>query len=187
MVAMTKAPTHWSDVRLAEVTSRQASAPTAFGTQASAWRCASLSFMEAHRHQLAGETERAVELRKSAFATLHAAGLRVEQAMTGQHLDDAQGDRAATTPAHTRVTMVAECTARMLWLRDQADGAPPHFAERAGAQYAAAACYERAVREWNRTQMEAAGTWMRAAEQMLSAHVVPAPWHKQLDRQPSDA
>lgn len=187
MVAMTKAPPHWSDVRLAEVTSRQAAAPTAFGTQANAWRCASLSFMEAHRAQLAGKTDRATELRRSAFATLHEAGLRVEQAMTGQHLDDAQGDRSAPTPAHTRVTMVTECTARMLWLRDQADGAAAHFAERAGAQYASAACYERAVREWNRSQMEAAGTWMRAAEQMLAAHVVPAPWHKQLDLQKSNA
>lgn len=181
MTALTKAPPTWSDVRLAEVTARAASAPNAFGTHANAWRCASLSFAEAHRQTASGNTERATELRRSAFATLHNAGLRVEQAMTAQHLDEATDARsAAPTPAQTRVGMVAECTARLLWLRDQADGATHHFAERAAVQYAASACYERAVREWNRSQAEAAGGWMRAAEQVLGDNLVPAPWHKQL-------
>lgn len=185
MVAMTKAPPHWSDVRLAEVTARQASAPTAFGVHAAAWRCASLSFMEAHRAALAGETQRATELRRSAFKTLHEKGLRVEQAMTGQHLDDAADEKPTPTPGPTRAAMVAECTARLLYLRDQADGAAPHFAERAAIQYGASCCYERAVREWNRSQADAAGAWMRSAEQVLAQGLVPAPWHKQLTPQPT--
>lgn len=179
MVATRTAPT-WSDVRLAEVTARAASAPSAFGTHANAWRRASLTFAEAHRAQLGGNTDRATDLRKAGFKALHDAGLRVEQAMTAQHLDEATGERAAPTPGQTRVGMVAECTARMLYLRDQADGASHHYAERAAAQYAASAAYERAVRDWNRSLAESAGTWMRAAEQMLADHVVPAPWHKQL-------
>jgi hypothetical protein len=184
MVAMTKAPPTWSDTRLAEVTARKAAEPTAFGAQAAAWRCAAASFGEAHRAVVNGQPERAIELRRSGFKVLHDAGLRVEQAMTAQHPDDAADPgRAAPAPGVTRAGMVTECTARMIWLRDQADAAPPHFAERACAQYAAAAGYERAVREWNRNQAEAAGTWMRSAEQMLGAHVVPAPWHKQLESQ----
>lgn len=181
MTALTKAPpAPWSDVRLAEVTAKAATAPNAFGTQANAWRCASLTFMEAHRATQAGKTERATELRRSAFATLHGAGLRVEQAITAQHLDAATGaDSAAPTSVPLRLRMVTECTARMVWLRDQADGATHHYAERAAVQYAASACYERAVREWNRQQTESAGGWMQAAEQELANHLVPAPWHPQ--------
>lgn len=186
MVAMTKAPPTWSDLRLAEVTAKAASAPQAFGVHATAWRCASLSFSEAHRHQLAGKNDRATELRRSAFQTLHDAGLRVEQAMTAQHLDEASGQDAAPNPGATRVRMIAECTARMLYLRDQADTASHHYAERAAVQYGAACAYERAVREWNQNRAESAGTWMQAAEQTLGQHLVPAPWHKQLPAKPTD-
>jgi hypothetical protein len=174
-----KAPPIWGDKRLAEACARQGSNPTAFGQHAQAWRCASISFMEAARARDMGKPERAVELRSSGFAALHAAGLRVEQAITGQHLDDALGHtEAEEQPGVHRVQAMAECTARELHLRGRADAAGAHFAERASVEYAAASCYQRAVRAYNGGRHQDGDAWVRAAEQALTNGLVPAPWHR---------
>jgi hypothetical protein len=174
-----KAPPAWGDRRLAEVCAKEGAQPAAFGAHAQAWRCASISFLEAARAADSGDQDRAVELRRSAFATLHRAGLRVEQAVTGQHLDEAMGHtEAEEQPRAHRVQAMAECTARLLYLRGQADAASAHYAERASVQYAATACYERAVREYNAARHEAGDAWVRAAEQALTNGLVPAPWHR---------
>lgn len=176
----------WSDVRLTEICTRAAASPTVFGAQAEAWRTAAQAFKAAHRimtAQVDGSPERAVELRKSAFETLHRAGLSVERTLSADAPADTTTGTTAPRPVQqmTRQQMkaqrVGEYTSRLLFLRAQADSAAPHFAERASAQYGAACCYERAIKEWNFDQFATGEVWMRAAEQMLSAAMVPAPWH----------
>lgn len=174
-----------SDVRLTELCTRMAASPTVFGNQAAAWGAAAASFKVAHRimtAQVEGSPERADEIRRAGFDILARAGLRIEQAITGHHEDTTTGTSAPPpvaqmTRQQAKALRISEYTARVLYLRAQADGAPPHFAERASVQYGAAACYERAVKEWNFDQFSSGETWMRAAEQMLANAVVPAPWH----------
>jgi hypothetical protein len=178
-VIFQKAPVAWTDKRLAEACTRAASTPIALGREAAAWRAASLSFMEAQRAKDAGNDERATGLRASAFETLHTAGLRVEQAITGAHLEDAmQAPAGQPTPAQHKASMLAECTARMLYLRNVGEASGPQYAEGAAVHYGAAACYERAIREWNAGKTAPAMAWQKAAEQTLANHLVTAPWHR---------
>ena len=179
MVTLQRTPVAWTDERLAEACTRAASVPNAFGKAAAAWRAASLSFMEAQRAKDAGNDSRATTLRASAFETLHTAGLRVEQAITGAHLEDALlVPVGQPTPAQHKAQMLAACTARMLYLREAAEVAGAAYAEAAAIHYGAAACYERAVREWNAGQTAPAMAWQKAAEQTLANHLVTAPWHR---------
>ena len=179
MVTLQRTPPTWTDRRLAEACTRAASNPSALGLQAAAWRAAAISFMEAQRAADGGSDERATELRASAFKTLHDADLRVEMAVTGQVLQDAVNAPAVpVSPAVHKALMLAECTARMLYLRDAAEAALPAYAEAAAIHYGAGACYERAVRAWNAGQTAHAMAWQKAAEQTLANHLVTAPWHK---------
>lgn len=186
MVTLQRTPPAWTDRRLAEACTRAATRPEAFGAQAAAWRAAALSFMEAQRAKDSGNDDRARELRASAFKALHDAELRVEQAVTGQVLDDAeQTAPTPLSPAQHKSMMLAECTARLLYLRDTAEASTAQHAEAAAVHYGVAACYERAVREWNAGRTAPAMAWQRAAEQTLANHLVTAPWHGAHPRHPS--
>lgn len=176
MVTLERKPDAWTDRRLAEACTQAAAQPSAFGVQAAAWRAASMSFMEAARQKDQGNDERATELRASALKVLHDAGLRVEQAVTGNHLA-AQMATGGPSPAQHREGQLTECTARMLYLRGRGEASEPAFAEGAAVYYGAACAYERAVREWSAGQVARAMTWQQAAEQTLANHLVTAPWH----------
>lgn len=179
MVTLQRTPSVWTDRRLAEACTRAATTPHALAKQAAAWRAAALSFMEAQRASDGGEHDRARELRSSAMTVLHEAGLRVEQAVTGQVLqDEMQAPAVALSPRQHRAAVIAECIARMLYLRDSAQTCTAQHAEGAAILYGAASCYERAVREWNQGQTAPATAWQKAAEQTLANHLVTAPWHQ---------
>lgn len=172
-------PRTWTDRRLAEACTLAATGHGVAGMQAAAWRAASLSFMEAQRATNTGDPGRAAELRDSAARVLREAGLRVEHAVTGQVLKDAiEAPVAQLSPAQHKAVILAECTARMLYLRDAAETAAPAYAEAAAIHYGAASCYERAVRAWNAGEVGHATVWQQAAETTLDNHRIAAPWHQ---------
>ena len=83
------------------------------------------------------------------------------------------------SPAQHKAVMLAECTARMLYLRDAAEAARSAYAEAAAIHYGTASCYERAVRAWNQGDVAAATAWQKAAEATLDNHRITAPWHQE--------
>lgn len=179
MVILQRTPPAWTDRRLAQACTQAATGHGVAGMHAAAWRAASLSFMEAQRAADSTAPERATELRASAFKVLHDAGLRVEQAVTGQVLEEAeQAPVVQLSPAQHKAVILAECTARMLYLRDAAETALPVYAEAAAIHYGTASCYERAIRAWNQGDVPAATAWQQAAEATLDNHRITAPWHK---------
>lgn len=179
MVTLERRRRTWTDRRLAEACTLAATGNGVTALDAASWRAASLSFMEAQRAANTGDTERADRLRTGAYQALEKAGLRVEYAVTGQVLHRAaEAPVAELSPAQHKAVMLAECTARMLYLRDAAEAAAPAFAEAAAIHYGAASCYERAVRAWNAGEVGHATVWEQAAETTLGNHLVAAPWHK---------
>lgn len=178
MVIFQTRPVAWTDKRLGEACARAALAPDYPGAHTIAWRAAAVSFTEAHRAGAIGNIKRAAELRASAMAQLDRAGLRVEQAVTGEVLErEMAAAPAPVTPAQHKASMIAECSARMLYLRESAEVTAFPYATVAAIHYAAASCYERAVREWIAGRTDPAMTWQRAAEHTLANHQVTAPWH----------
>lgn len=63
-------------------------------------------------------------------------------------------------------------------LRQSAEGAGPLQAERAVAEYGAAAALERAAQGWADGDAGAARSWMAAAEHALVSVLLPVPWRR---------
>lgn len=169
----------WGDERLAQACTRASAHPAPFGRHAYAWRTAAVLFANAHRATGDGRAAAATGYRTQAYQVLTQAGLRIEEAFSG---------RPASTPAVPAPTVfvpvtaraqqerVLEYTTRVTHLRGEAERASVQHTEQAALRYAAACCYERAVREWAQGNVPGGEEWARTADRMLDDHVIPVPW-----------
>jgi hypothetical protein len=177
-------PAFWADLRLGQTCNLAGQHPQVFGGNPSTWQAAGEQFIAAHNAaQLqGGGPEIAADHRNAGLRILEEAGLDINKLALAPTVAQANGLRPTGQPHHEDPTaqatrLVAEYTMRLWWLRDQAETGAPLTAERATAQYGAACAYERAVRAFVRGQQAVGYSWVQAAEQMLTGHLVPAPWH----------
>ncbi|MFC4328266.1 hypothetical protein ACFPC0_10560 [Streptomyces andamanensis] len=82
-------------------------------------------------------------------------------------------------PADGTRLLVHLCALHGQSLRRRAETASPLQAERALTEYGAAAALEQAAQHWADGDIRAARAWMAAAENALSAALLPVPWRQQ--------
>lgn len=80
-------------------------------------------------------------------------------------------------PGTGEMRMIAACALRAQALRRAADQASPLQAERAVVEYGAAVALERAAHMWADGADSDAQRWMAAAQNSLSAALIPIPWN----------